>query len=178
MKWWPFYGITKKLTEKRSYKTGAEVEQIHPTLFRRSLFIYVIDVGSSNGLNFEITALESPQYNTHRVGIYFTDSPRHADILLVLGRPAPAMLNPLRETISQMPQPFGIITIDDSPADLSEEIRRGGKLPDYTELPNLIAHLEGVPCAAEILAALLSARTPINKLKTRGCHPDAILQQK
>jgi hypothetical protein len=149
MKWWPLFGLKKQWTEKKQYPTDSEVTPIHRSWFRRSLFIYVIDVGSSNGLNYEITALESPQYNIHRLGIFFTDSPRHADILLVLGRPTPAMLDPLQETISQLPEPFGIITIDDHPADLP--------LPDYPELPRQIAHLQGVPEASEILGIFLNA---------------------
>src|SRR5690625_2603010 len=111
MQWWPLYGLRKRWTEKRYYLSPASVRTMHQRLFRRSLFVYVIDVGSSNALNFEIDALEAPQYNMHRFGIYLTDSPRHADILLVLGRPADNMLEPLMETISQLPEPFGIVTI-------------------------------------------------------------------
>jgi hypothetical protein len=150
MKWWPLFGIRKQWTEKKKqYPSDSKVDSLHRSWFQRSLFIYVIDVGSSNGLNFEITALESPQYNIHRLGIFFTDSPRHADILLVLGRPTPAMIDPLQETISQLPEPFGIITVDDHPAELP--------LPDYPLLPGQIAHLEGVPKASEILGVLLKA---------------------
>jgi len=149
MKWWPFFGMKKQWTEQESYQTDVDVSPLRRSWFQRSLFVYVIDVGSSNGLNYEISALETPQYNIHRMGIFFTDSPRHADILLVLGRPTQAMLDPLQETISQLPEPFGIITIDDSPPGLS--------LADYPALPNRIAHLEGVPDASDILGVLLKA---------------------
>jgi Ni,Fe-hydrogenase III small subunit len=114
--------------------------------------VYLIDVGSSNALNFEIAALEAPQYNTHRFGIYFTDSPRHADLLLVLGRPVQQMLAPLQETIAQLPQPFGIVVLDDSPP--------GSPPADHTGLPNLLGVINGVPGPAEILGLLLSLSKP------------------
>jgi hypothetical protein len=147
MKWWPLYGLRKQLTEEKKYVSPVAVNQLHPDLFNRSLFVYTIDVGSSNALNFEISALESPQYNMHRFGIYMTDSPRHADLLLVLGRPTKAMLPCLSETISQLPTPFGIVTIDDS----TEEF----EMSDYPDLPNHIADVKGLPNPSEILGLLL-----------------------
>ena len=147
MKWWPFYGLRRRLTERKDYRSPVSVHPIHEKLFRRSLFIFIIDVGSSNALNFEIAALEAPQYNTHRFGIYFTDSPRHADLLLVLGRPVPQMMSPLRETISQLPHPFGIVVLDDSPEHLRTDY--------YADLPNLMTTIRGIPSPSEILGLLL-----------------------
>ena len=147
MKWWPLYGLSKRLTEDKKYISPVAVAPLHPRLFNRSLFVYTIDVGSSNALNFEISALESPHYNIQRFGIYMTDSPRHADLLLVLGRPTKLMLACLQETISQLPTPFGIVTIDDS----IDEI----EMCDYPELPNHVAALKVVPNPSEILGLLL-----------------------
>lgn len=126
-------------------------------IFNRSLFVYVIDVGSSNALNFEISALESPQYNIHRFGIYMTDSPRHADVLLVLGRPTSEMLGPLLETITHVPEPFFIVTIDDASGDCA--------LHDYPKLPNHVAEMKGVPGPSQILGLLLDlSKTKRKKL--------------
>lgn len=147
MRWWPLYGLTKRLTERKEYNAPVTATPVHPGLFNRSLFVYTIDVGSSNALNFEISALESPQYNIHRFGIYMTDSPRHADLLLVLGKPTKAMLDPLLETISQLPTPFGIVTIDDSIDEFA--------MCEYPELPNHVAAVKGVPNPSEILGLLL-----------------------
>ena len=152
MKWWPLYGVRKKLTEWKTYTSPVIVQPIDSRLFKRSLFIYIIDTGSSNALNFEIIALEAPQYNTHRFGIYFTDSPRHADVLLVLGRPVVQMLDPLHETISQLSNPFGIVALDDAPDDLPPA--------DYSSLPNLMAVIRGVPSPSEILGLLLDLSRP------------------
>lgn len=148
MKWWPLYGLFRKLTERATYQTPLTLNVFQRGMFRRSLFVYVIDVGSSNSLNFEISAMESPVYNIHRFGIYLTDSPRHADLLLVLGRPTAPMVECLEVTISHIPRPFGIVTIDDSTDDLP--------LFPYPELPNHVAALEGVPSAAEILGLLIN----------------------
>jgi Ni,Fe-hydrogenase III small subunit len=147
MRWWPLYGLKKRLTERAAYISPVEVKTLWNGLFRRSFFVYVIDVGSCNALNFEISALESPQYNIHRFGIFLTDSPRHADLLLVLGRPVPGMMEPLRETISQLPKPYGIVCIDDS------EDMPG--LADYPDFVHPVTLIRGVPNPSQILGMLL-----------------------
>jgi len=48
--------------------------------FRRSLQIRHLDVGSSNGCDWEINALLNPIYDLQRFGIDFVASPRHADL--------------------------------------------------------------------------------------------------
>ena len=53
--------------------------------FRRSLHIRHVDAGSCNGCESELQALNNPFYNLHRLGIFFTPSPRFADLLLVTG---------------------------------------------------------------------------------------------
>jgi len=156
MQWWPFYGLKRQLAESREFASPLPPLRATPRIFRHSLFVYVIDVGSSNALNFEISALESPQYSIHRFGVYLTDSPRHADVLLVLGRPTPAMLPPLKETIAQLPEPFCIVTIDDSPEDFERV---------YPDLPNHIGALEGIPSPSQILGLLLDLS--ISKRKKR-----------
>ena len=111
MNWWPLVGIKNRLTEKLRYKTEEKVSRVL-TEFKKSLFIYPIDVGNANDLNLEMAALQSPQYNLHRFGIYFSDSPRHADVLLVLGKVIEPMIPPFKETISQLPYPYGIIIVE------------------------------------------------------------------
>jgi hypothetical protein len=56
--------------------------------FRRSLHIRHVDAGSYNGCESELQALNNPFYNLHRMGIFFTASPRFADLLLVTARRA------------------------------------------------------------------------------------------
>ena len=50
---------------------------------RRSVHLRHVDAGSDGAEEQEILALLSPVYDIHRLGIFFTASPRHADVLLV-----------------------------------------------------------------------------------------------
>ncbi len=73
--------------------------------FRRSLHLRHVDAGSCNGCESELQALNNPFYNLHRLGIFFTASPRFADLLLVTGPVTYAMRGPLLETYQAMPEP-------------------------------------------------------------------------
>jgi Ni,Fe-hydrogenase III small subunit/Pyruvate/2-oxoacid:ferredoxin oxidoreductase delta subunit len=77
--------------------------------YRRSLHVRHIDAGSCNGCESELQALGNPFYNLHRLGIFFTPSPRFADVLLVTGPVTPAMKQPLIETWEAMPDPKWIV---------------------------------------------------------------------
>lgn len=76
-----------------------------PGGFRRSLHIRHVDAGSCNGCESELQALNNPFYNLHRLGIFFTASPRFADLLLVTGPVTHAMAAPLRAAYEAMPEP-------------------------------------------------------------------------
>jgi formate hydrogenlyase subunit 7 len=73
--------------------------------FRRSLHIRHVDAGSCNGCESELQALNNPFYNLHRLGIFFTPSPRFADLLLVTGSVTAPMREPLLNTYQAMPEP-------------------------------------------------------------------------
>jgi Ni,Fe-hydrogenase III small subunit/ferredoxin len=76
---------------------------------RRSVHIRHVDAGSDGSEEWEILALLGPVYDVHRLGIFFTPSPRHADILLVTGAGAAGMAGPLRTTYEGMPDPKVVI---------------------------------------------------------------------
>lgn len=78
---------------------------------RRSVHLRHIDTGSDGSDEWEIQALTNPVYDLHRLGIFFTASPRHADILLITGIGAAAMLEPLRRTILAMPEPTVVLAV-------------------------------------------------------------------
>ena len=146
MKPWVFYGLSNRLTE-RFKKKDDKVKGLSP-VFRNSLHIFPIDVGNDNELNFEIEALQSAQYNIHRFGIFFTDSPRHADVLLVLGKCTEKMVAPLKETINQLSEPYGIVVVEgDQPFGLK---------PKELDLDNVLAYYERYLSADEILSVLLN----------------------
>ena len=72
---------------------------------RKSLHIRHIDAGSCNGCESELAALDSPFYNLHRLGIFFTPSPRFADLLLITGPVTRPMREPLLAAYAAMPEP-------------------------------------------------------------------------
>ncbi|MGB6172543.1 MAG: NADH-quinone oxidoreductase subunit NuoB [Xanthobacteraceae bacterium] len=79
--------------------------------FRRSLHVRHVDAGSCNGCESELQALNNPFYNLHRLGIFFTASPRFADLLLVTGPVTNAMLEPLRATYEAMAEPRWAVAV-------------------------------------------------------------------
>ncbi|CAG4930611.1 4Fe-4S dicluster domain-containing protein [Acidithrix sp. C25] len=79
------------------------------SIFRGSLRLRHVDAGSCNGCESELGALNSPFYNLHRLGIFFTPSPRFADVLLVTGPVVPQMKEPLLRTWEAMPRPRFVV---------------------------------------------------------------------
>lgn len=79
--------------------------------FRRSLHIRHVDAGSCNGCESELQALNNPFYNLHRFGIFFTPSPRFADLLLVTGPVTHAMHEPLKAAYEAMPEPRWVMAV-------------------------------------------------------------------
>ncbi len=79
--------------------------------FRRSLHILMIDVGSCNACNLEVLNLSSPYYDLTRLGISFTNSPKHADALVVVGALNRAMVDVLKRTYEIMPGPKFVISV-------------------------------------------------------------------
>jgi formate hydrogenlyase subunit 7 len=79
--------------------------------FRRSLHVRHVDAGSCNGCESELQALNNPYYNLHRLGIFFTPSPRFADLLLVTGTVTYAMKEALLETFNAMPEPRWVMAM-------------------------------------------------------------------
>lgn len=76
---------------------------------RRSVHIRHVDAGSDGSDEWEVNALFNPVYDAHRLGIFLTASPRHADILLVTGAGARGMTQPLARTLEGMPRPLVVI---------------------------------------------------------------------
>jgi Ni,Fe-hydrogenase III small subunit/ferredoxin len=78
---------------------------------RRSVHLRHVDAGSDGSEEWEIMALLNPVYDIHRLGIFFTASPRHADVLLVTGAGARGMAEPLRQTYDAMPHPKLVVAV-------------------------------------------------------------------
>jgi len=78
---------------------------------RRSVHVRHVDAGSDGSEEWEIQALLGPVYDIHRLGVFFTASPRHADVLLVTGAGSAGMAGPLRTTYDGMPDPKVVIAV-------------------------------------------------------------------
>lgn len=76
---------------------------------RRSVHIRHVDTGSDGSDEWEVQALTNPVYDIHRLGVFFTASPRHADILLLTGVGTAGMVPALHRTREAMPEP--VVTI-------------------------------------------------------------------
>ena len=81
------------------------------TALRRSVHVRHVDAGSDGSEEWEIQALIGPVYDVHRLGIFFTASPRHADVLMVTGAGSDGMAAPLRATYDGMPDPRVVIAV-------------------------------------------------------------------
>jgi Ni,Fe-hydrogenase III small subunit/ferredoxin len=89
----------------------ADALRIRTRALRRSVHLRHVDAGSDGSEEWEIMALLNPVYDIHRLGMFFTASPRHADILLVTGAGANGMADSLRETYEAMPGPKVVIAV-------------------------------------------------------------------
>lgn len=82
-------------------------------MFGQAISIRHVDAGSCNGCELEIHALNNPYYNIEGLGIKFTASPRHADMLLVTGPVAKHMEVALKRTYDATPEPKFVVAIGD-----------------------------------------------------------------
>ncbi|MEM3288449.1 MAG: NADH:ubiquinone oxidoreductase [Saccharolobus sp.] len=80
-------------------------------LFRRSFFLYPIDSGTCGGCNTELKLISAPEYDMTRFGIFFTNTPRHADALVVMGVVTEKMKEVIKEAYDAMPEPKLIILL-------------------------------------------------------------------
>jgi len=97
--------------EALTSKPALELKTKIRKCFQRSLHIRHVDAGSCNGCESELQALNNPYYNLHRLGIFFTPSPRFADLLLVTGSVTYAMRESLIETYNAMPEPRWVMAM-------------------------------------------------------------------
>ncbi len=82
----------------------------------RALHIRHVDAGSTNGEEYELTALGNAFYDADRFGISFVASPRHADILTVSGPVTRNMAHALKTAYDQTPAPKIVVAVGDGAA--------------------------------------------------------------
>jgi Ni,Fe-hydrogenase III small subunit len=82
-----------------------------PSAYHRSTHIMVVDAGDCGACLREVKQLNNPFYNMHRLGFFFTATPRAADVLLVVGPVSENMRLPLAKTYEAMPTPKRVIAV-------------------------------------------------------------------
>jgi Ni,Fe-hydrogenase III small subunit/ferredoxin len=76
---------------------------------RRSVHVRHVDAGSDGSDEWEVSALTNPVYDVQRLGVFFTASPKHADLLLVTGVGSIGMTGPLEQVYDVMPHPKVVV---------------------------------------------------------------------
>ncbi|MDJ0349352.1 oxidoreductase [Cryobacterium sp. PH29-G1] len=85
---------------------GAEV-------FGGSVQVRFINAGGCNDCALEVSAAFGSVYDVERYGVRLVPSPRHADVLLIVGSVTRNMAEPLRRTIEATPTPRFVIAVGD-----------------------------------------------------------------
>jgi Ni,Fe-hydrogenase III small subunit len=79
--------------------------------FKKSVHICVVDAGNCGACLNEVKQLNNPYYNMHRLGFFITPTPRHADLLLVVGPVTDHMLFALKKSYDAMPAPKRVMAV-------------------------------------------------------------------
>lgn len=122
-------------------------------LLRRSLHLYKLDTGTCGACNIELETIFDPQYDANRLNIFITNTPRHADAIVVMGIHTEGMAEALRNAYEAMPEPKLVIA-------LGACAISGGILGAAPELPGGF-HVEIAGCPPSpytILEAIARAR--------------------
>jgi len=95
----------------------ANLDQTARTRLGRSLLLRHVDSGSCNGCELELIALSGLAYDLERLGLHFTTSPRHADVLMVTGPLTRNLHEALLATHNATPNPKWVVAVGDCAVD-------------------------------------------------------------
>ncbi len=127
----------------------------------RALVIRHIDAGSCNGCECEIHALSNPYYNLEALGIKFTASPRHADLLLVTGPVAKNMEVAVKRAYDATPTPKLVVAVGDCGATgglFGESYASCGKVANVIPVDVVIPGCPPTPL--QLMQGILAAIAP------------------
>ena len=109
-------GVGQPLNWEATYEWGSTIAT--PGLknelgqpFRRSIHVLVVDAGDCGACLNEVKQLNNPYYNMHRLGFFITPTPRHADVLLVVGPVTDQMHFALKKMHEAMPTPKRVVAV-------------------------------------------------------------------
>ena len=70
-----------------------------------------MDAGDCGACLNEVKQLNNPYYNMHRLGFFITPTPRHADLMLVVGPVTDHMRFVLQKIYDAMPTPKRVVAV-------------------------------------------------------------------
>jgi Ni,Fe-hydrogenase III small subunit len=79
--------------------------------FHSSIHICVMDTGDCGACLNEVKQLNNPYYNMHRLGFFITPTPRHADVLMVVGPVTDHMRFALEKAYDAIATPKRIVAV-------------------------------------------------------------------
>lgn len=111
--------VTEKAPEADpAHAVGENLRKTIHTLYGgRALRIRHVDAGSTNGEEYEMTALGNAFYDAERLGLSFVASPRHADVLTVSGPVTRNMEHALKTVYEMTPEPRIVVAVGDGAID-------------------------------------------------------------
>jgi Ni,Fe-hydrogenase III small subunit len=105
--------VERPLNWQQTYEWAAlrDSQNEFSAAFRRSIHVIVVDAGDCGACLNEVKQLNNPYYNMHRLGFFITPSPRHADVMLVVGPVTDHMRFVLQKIYDAMPAPKRVVAI-------------------------------------------------------------------
>lgn len=109
-------GVPRPLNWQATYEWGSAgaASTLQKPLgqpFQRSIHVLVVDAGDCGACLNEVKQLNNPYYNMHRLGFFITPTPRHADVLLVVGPVTDHMRVALKKIYDAMPTPKRVLAV-------------------------------------------------------------------
>ena len=109
-------GVPRPLNWQATYEWGgagaaSTLQNALGQPFQRSIHVLVVDAGDCGACLNEVKQLNNPYYNMHRLGFFITPTPRHADVLLVVGPGTDHMRVALKKIYDAMPTPKRVVAV-------------------------------------------------------------------
>jgi Ni,Fe-hydrogenase III small subunit len=105
--------IESPLDWRQTYEWGnlLDSQNALSPAFKRSIHIIVVDAGDCGACLNEVKQLNNPYYNMHRLGFFITPTPRHADVMLIVGAVTDHMRFALQKIYDAMPTPKRVVAV-------------------------------------------------------------------
>jgi Ni,Fe-hydrogenase III small subunit len=103
--------VERPLDWQQTYEWAAlrNNENEFAAAFEHSIHMIVVDAGDCGACLNEVKQLNNPYYNMHRLGFFITPTPRHADVMLVVGAVTDHMRFVLHRIYDAMPTPKRVV---------------------------------------------------------------------